>query len=82
MTNPLGLLKTQLQHEFTKTHTSEDYVQALSDGIYGCDLGVTALETWMNSWITPSYLNHKSEKDYVRGVEFVEQQWHQITGMF
>lgn len=74
----LNKLKQRLQHEFTKTHVSTDYIEALSDAIYGCDLTVTALETWIMNWITPAHLNYKSDKDYVKGVQFVAEQWEII----
>jgi hypothetical protein len=83
MTNPLELLKKQLEYTLSRTHTSEDYVEALRDAINACNLGsVAALEQWMQSWVTPKYLEYKSGDPYVKGVEFVKQEWYKIVGMF
>lgn len=80
--NPLNILKTQLQNALNESTENEDYKSALSDAVYGCDLGVTALEQWIQSWITPRHLGHNTGDQYIKGVEFVEDKWHQITGMF
>lgn len=82
--NPLDLLKTQLQNALNESTESEDFNDALSDAIYGCDLSIKALETWMMSWIAPNYLEYISyeQNQYIQGVKFVEDKWYQITGMF
>lgn len=86
MTNPLDILKEHLQNALNDDEQFEGYSSALSDAIYSCSLGsVTALEEWMSSWTLDSptiYNLSDEEKDYYEGVGFVEQQWHQITGMF
>lgn len=78
MTNPLDILKEHLQKALNESTESDCYQEALSDGIYSCQLGTsTALEEWINIWISGPH-----NYEYTKGVQFVEQQWHQITGMF
>jgi hypothetical protein len=83
--NPLQVLKDRLQYEFTKTHTSKDYVEALGDGLYACSLSEAALNVLIFNWSVDPLGTEKlsfEDKEYQRGVEFVEEQWHRITGMF
>lgn len=81
--NPLDLLKTQLQNALNESTESVDYKDALEDGVYSCGLGITALEEWVSIWINPLYCNFSvKEAEYQKGVKFVEDKWHQITGMF
>lgn len=83
--NPLQVLKERLNHEFTKTHVSKDYVEALGDGLYACSLGEAALNVlvfnWSNEQLGTDKLSEE-DKQYQEGVAFVEEQWHKITGMF
>lgn len=79
MTQHLETLKEILQHEFTKTHMSEDYVEAIADGIYSCQFEtVTALEEWIKTWTKHIVEITKSEKHYQRGVQFVAEQWDRV----
>ena len=78
MTNPLEFLKEQLQKSLNESTESDCYQEALSDAIYSCQFGTsTALEEWINIWLTGPH-----SYEYTRGVQFVEEKWHQITGMF
>lgn len=82
--NPLDLLKTQLQNALNKSTETIDFKSALEDATYSCTLdSVTALEQWVAIWTqTDSHLMTESEIQYQHGVSFVEDKWHQITGMF
>lgn len=77
-------LQAQLEPILNQDGFSEDFKEAISDGIYACQLGsFVALNNWINSWVETSDV-HVAEKDkeYQQGVRFVEQQWEAITGMF
>lgn len=85
--NPLDLLKTQLQNALNESTEDVDFTEALADAIYACNLSTKALEQFISSWVLPDALTIDRELDdcdirYVKGVEFVEDRWHQITGMF
>lgn len=75
--NPLDLLKTQLQNALNESTESIDFNEALYDCSYACNLSVTALEQHMEKWLNGPY-----NYEYCRGIKFVEDKWHQITGMF
>jgi hypothetical protein len=75
--NPLDLLKTQLQNALNESTESIDFNEALHDCSYACNLSVTALEQHMERWLNGPY-----NYEYCRGIKFVEDKWHQITGMF
>lgn len=86
MTNPLEILKTQLDKALDETSETEDFKEALRDAINACNLNsVVALEEWIFSWtnyenLAPAY--EEADYQYLRGVQFVEEKWHAITGMF
>jgi hypothetical protein len=87
MTQPLEILKAVLQKALSDSTESEDFKEALRDASYACNLSTKALEQFINSWILPSALTIDRELDdcdirYVQGVQFVEGEWHKITGMF
>lgn len=83
MTNPLEILKTQLEKALDDDNQFEGYHLALSDAIYACKLSVLALETWMNPWLDNEDVEpYSTDYDYREGVKFVEEKWHAITGMF
>ncbi len=82
MTQHLETLKGILQHEFTKTHTSRDYVEAIGDAQYACTLGEAALNVLVYNW------THEDLKDeilspedvsYKKGVQFVAEQWDRVV---
>lgn len=75
--NPLQQLKEILQKSLSESTESDCYQEALSDCAYACDLGVTALEQHMEKWLDGPY-----DYEYCKGIKFVEDNWHQITGMF
>lgn len=75
--NPLDLLKTQLQNALNESTESIDFNEALHDCSYACNLSVTALEQHIERWLNGPY-----NYEYCRGIKFVEDKWHQITGMF
>ena len=79
----LQQLKQILNHEFTKTHTSEDYVEGISDGIYACQFPTaTALEQWIGLWNSSQDVDYiyggEFSKEYQKGVRFVENEWNKI----
>jgi hypothetical protein len=84
MTNPLEILKTQLEKALDETIAAEDFTNAVIDGVYACGLSEIALTTWMDSWVSETAVVCLSESEiqYQQGVQFVEEKWHQITGMF
>lgn len=84
MTNPLEILKTQLEKALNETTEPEDFKEALRDAINACNLNsVAALEQWVGVWVqTDLHILTESEIEYQDGVEFVEEKWHRITGMF
>lgn len=86
MTNPLEILKTQLEKALDETSETEDFKEALRDAINACNLNsVAALEEWVFSWAGEENLTKiygESDYQYLRGVFLVEEKWHAITGMF
>jgi len=87
MTNPLEILKTQLEKALDETSETEDFKEALVDGVYACGLNsVLSLETWLSTWNGGQDVDYiygsEFSKEYQQGVQFVEEKWHQITGMF
>jgi len=49
MTNPLEILKTQLEKALDETSETEDFKESLRDAINACNLNsVAALEQWLN----------------------------------
>lgn len=76
--NPLQHLKESLQTVLNESTESDCYQEALSDCVYACNLGVTALEEHISMWINTTW----DDKEYIRGIAFVESEWHTITGMF
>jgi hypothetical protein len=76
--NPLQQLKDRLQTVLNESTEHKDFIEALEDCVYACNLGVTALEQHLDIWSTVSPVDSK----YRKGIEFVESEWHQITGMF
>lgn len=84
MTNPLEILKTQLEKALDETSETEDFKDSLRDAINACNLNsVIALEQWLSVWTeTDSHVLTENEIEYQQGVQFVEEKWHAITGMF
>lgn len=75
----LSTLKERLQYEFSKTHMSEDYVEAISDGIYSCQYETeTPLIQWINSWKVLDRGSPLFDKNYKRGVQFVADAWEDV----
>lgn len=83
MTNPLEILKTQLEKALDETSETEDFKEALRDAVNACNLNsVAALEEWLSIWIqTDSHILTENEIEYQQGVQFVEEKWHQINGV-
>lgn len=74
MTQHLEILKGILQKALNSSTESDCYQEALSDGIYACQLYTsTGLEQWMNIWLT-GLLNYA----YTKGVQFVAQEWENV----
>ena len=81
--NPLHQLKERLQTVLNESAEPIFFADALEDGLYSTDLSVVALEQWIAIWTqTDSHCMTEDEITYQEGVEFVEQEWHKITGMF
>ncbi len=84
--NPLQVLKESLQKSLNESTESEDYKLAIEDGVYATKLSVAGLETWLSTWNGSQDVDYlysgEFSKEYQQGVAFVEEQWHQITGMF
>lgn len=84
--NPLEILKTQLEKALDETSETEDFKEALVDGTYACGLSVLSLETWLSIWNGSQDVDYLYgtgfSKEYQQGVQFVEEKWHTITGMF
>lgn len=76
--NALNTLKEGLQKALNESTEHKDFIEALEDCVYSCDLGVTALEQHLDIWSTVCPVDSK----YRKGIEFVESEWHKITGMF
>lgn len=71
----LNTLKIKLQESLNE---STDYMQAISDAQYACDLGSeAALSQWIKTW---SYeADHlPADLDYQEGVQFVADTWKNI----
>lgn len=82
MTNPLEILKTQLEKALDETSETEDFKDSLRDSLYSCELGsIASLESFIGSWVNSTDLSEE-DKQYQQGVQFVEEKWHAITGMF
>ena len=75
--NPLQQLKERLQTVLDESTESDCYQEAISDCAYACNLSVTALEQHMEKWLNGPY-----NYEYCKGIRFVENEWHKITGMF
>lgn len=84
MTNPLEILKNHLEKSLDETSETEDFKESLRDAINACNLNsVAALEQWLSVWTeTDSHVLTENEIEYQQGVQFVEEKWHTITGMF
>lgn len=80
--NPLEVLKERLQKALNDDNEFEGFIEAISDGLYATNLSEIALRQWILSWIDSPTSSYSYEEDYKKGVQFVEEQWHQITGMF
>lgn len=87
MTNPLEILKTQLEKALDETSETEDFKDSLRDALNACNLNsVAALETWLSTWNGVQDVDYiygtEFSKEYQQGVQFVEEKWHAIIGMF
>lgn len=75
---PIQSLKQILQEHLEVCQESEAYKEALEDCIYSCDLSVIALEQHNACWLWDGYYKGPNDIDYVRGVQFVNDQWNII----
>jgi len=86
--NPLQVLKDRLQTVLNESAESEDFKEALYDGIYATSLSVADLESWASLWNGSQDVDYlygcgnDFSKEYQEGVALVEEEWHKITGMF
>lgn len=84
MTQPLETLKNSLQNALTEAQanceSNLDWLTAVSDGLYSCNLSVAALEGWLGTWKTAPLVELESdEMFYLEGVKFVGQIWDEIN---
>lgn len=82
--NPLRQLKERLQIVLNESAERCDFHYALEDAVYACGLDTeAALLNWSTNWINDDKTSlPEADLEYARGVAFVEEQWHKITGMF
>lgn len=83
MTQHLETLKGILQKALNSSTESEDFIEALTDGVYACDLNsVLSLETWLDTWNGSQDVDYLYgtgfSKQYQEGVQFVAEQWDRI----
>lgn len=75
----LEYLKQVLQEHLGVCQEGDDYKEALQDCIYGCTLSNTAcVEHLIKVWLHQNYEVNIQDIDYVRGVQFVNDQWNII----
>lgn len=75
---PLQSLKQILQEHLEVCQESEDYTAAIEDSIYGTDLSEIGIVEWCNHWLTNVRTVSETDIDYLRGVQFVNDQWNII----
>lgn len=79
MTSLQSLKQILQEHLEVCQERSEDYKEALEDGIYGCTLSNTAcVEHLIRVWLHTNYEINIQDINYVRGVQFVHDQWNII----
>ena len=84
MTQALETLKKSLKDALTEAQANceynMDWLGAVQDGLYSCDLSVIALEQWINIWKTaPLPQLDSDEVFYQEGVIFVVEKWDEIN---
>lgn len=79
----LQSLKQTLQEHLEvcqeRSDKSEQYIEALSDAQYACELGESALNTIFDTWstlLTGWGEESNSDVDYYRGCCYVHDQWN------
>ena len=75
---PLQSLKQMLQEHLEVCQESEDYKAAIEDSIYGTDLSEIGILEWCSHWLTDVRTISENDVDYLRGVQFVNDQWNII----
>lgn len=78
---PLQSLKEILQEHLEvcqEEEYSDDYAAALEDALYGTDLNEIGILEWCNHWLTDVRTISDTDVDYLRGVQFVNDQWNII----
>lgn len=78
MLTPLQSLKQILQEHLEVCQDSEDYKAAIEDSIYGTDLSEIGIVEWCSHWLTNVRTISETDVDYLRGVQFVNDQWNII----
>lgn len=71
----LQSLKQILQEHLEVSQESEDYKAAIEDSIYGTDLSEVGIVEWCSHWLTDIRTISETDVDYLRGVQFVNDQW-------
>lgn len=79
---PLQSLKQIVQEHLEvcqeRSDISEDYKAAIEDSIYGTDLSEIGIVEWCSHWLTDIRTISETDVDYLRGVQFVNDQWNII----
>lgn len=78
MLTSLQSLKQILQEHLEVCQESEDYTAALEDALYGTDLSEIGIVEWCSHWLTDVRTISETDVDYLRGVQFVNDQWNII----
>jgi len=75
---PLQYLKQILQEHLEVCQESDDYSAAIEDALYGADLSEIGIIEWCNHWLIDVRTISETDFDYLRGAQFVNDQWNII----
>ena len=77
----LTTLKIKLQEALSESTEHRFFTDAVEDGLYSTDCGVTTLEQWIAILTqTDSHCMTEDEITYQEGVQFVADIWDKIKG--
>lgn len=75
---PLQSLKQILQEHLEVWQENDAYSAAIEDALYGTDLSEISIVEWCSHWLTDVRTISETDVDYLRGVQFVNDQWNII----